>query len=521
MLRRTARKLEGLEAEVRRALATPTYQRVCPPSFYVTYDPRHSSEACRHSTRLLDLADCGAAAVPHTSGIYVLSSTSEADFSFRQPSTATMIGLPAVPTESDARRFVDHFRGELEGLRTVALTHMHPYDAVTLRVLRERFPGLRVLLSAFGKAFLTDATFYGAVGKVVASNRHSIGRAPVEFAGFSADDAGLIVPDDGAAVALTDAAGRHLRAVYAHNELERRQAHRGLPPHYEDRALFFLDSVFQSLHIGSQAVCRVPWLSQVAPEISREAMLPVPSLLCLRDGSQAGAMGSSVLLSRAYDVSAAAEDLARTLAAVPETEQVLTNTYGELPGDPDEIIAGLRDTAERLEGLRSRLAARLATDTARNVPKWSALLLTKIVREVLFRNTAATPTPPALLASLQEWAEEEPLGDLAACLTQAALALPPTSAAPAKRSSSDSNATGEAQGDGELEGPNGVQLLLRILEKKGLRGLGRAAERESVDLASFVKMSPAELRRVFKTTVGVNRRLEDLQEELKAKTRSL
>ena len=56
---------------------------------------------------------------------------------------------------------------------------------------------------------------------------------------------------------------------------------------------------------------------------------------------------------------------------------------------------------------------------------------------------------------------------------------------------------------------------MAIFEKKGLQGLTRTVQRETIDVQVFLAMSESDLKSVFKATFGITKRLSLLQEELR------
>ncbi|EPY32077.1 hypothetical protein AGDE_08877 [Angomonas deanei] len=274
------------------------------------------------------------------------------------------------------------------------------------------------------------------------------------------------------------------------------------------------------MHVGD-SICRSPWWTRVVPEVGSDVLVPVCPLQSRQWSSR---QGTSVLELWRPDV--AAQAFSKTLLREPFVQEVLSTSYGALPGDLDDVAAALEDAGTSLEGLRSRLSTRLETDTERDVSRWSKLLLGRIIKEVLFTQTPSNPSPPEMQEALQGWLmEESRVGQTAVALTQSALALPPSAApvaqhragVPAPEEKESKLHSKLEENSSELEGAAGVQLMTSLLTKKGMGGLSRVVEKENIDVRVFLSMTTDDFKSVFKATFGISKKLVMLQEELKEK----
>lgn len=544
----------SIPAMVRSVQRSASYLRHAPPSVYATIDPAgndgDSSDgpAMRHATRLLDSAGTLASTHTNTSisslsdgpalplqthGVYLLSSTTMDDPCFARADRleSILVGLPRVCSGDEAGAFVRAHEGHLAGVTTVLLPEISSGGAGhAVRALRRMRPDLVFCGSPFAKAFLTDPTFFDGARRTIMAN-DAVRAEAIPFAELPPE--AFTVAEDEAVVGRSG--GRRVTAHWAmdpRREERLRAARQSPPPHFHNQPVFYHDSAFEATLVGG-AVCRLPWLPLVLTEMDRDGgLLPCPPLLAARRA----AAGPKAPLLATWRPEEAAAALAATLRRVPQTQRILCESFGEVGGDADGIAAAVTDAAAALEALRSRLAARLLTDTGRDVPRWAALMHDRLLAELLCPNTASVPTAPATRAALRSWAFSEaavatasPVAAVATTLAQAAFALPPSTEAaatagggaePNQESGSGSAVqppTRREQELGELAGAPGVALMKELLVKKGLGGLGAAVEKEEIDVTVFLAMTPEDFRRVLKATFGVSKRLEMLQQELRSK----
>lgn len=521
-------------------LRSARYLRHAPPRMYVTcaHDRGLAADACgRHRTTVLDVSRAASpSAPPHTQSIYLLTSTSMADVAFADTAAQSqvLVGLPHIQSVDAVQRFCDAHATELARVHHIVLPgDVSPLQSLLIKQLLTALPSARLACSRFGHAMLTNGTFYDGVRRAVLENAPTTPLELLRFAELPADRVSAVADGDAVAVDVPSTStssaaspARALRVVAvkskAQQQRRRELSQTHLPVHFHSDTLFFYDDVFHALHVG-HTLLRPPWLPTVLHEASRELLLPLPPALATTHP-----LGRPSPLLDTWRVTEWCSDIVATLRRTPELERVLCGAYGEVSGDIEDCVAGLERSCDALEGLRSRLARRLATDTSRDVHRWSGALLRRVVEEVVCTQTASEPTPPALRDAFLAWARtDEAWGRLAASLTHAAMVLPPTTEAPepapagggaaspasspAPLSASDSAAAASAA----LEGAAGVDLLVAIFNKKGLQGLTRVAQRETIDVRVFLAMTEEDLRTVFKATFGVAKRLKLLQEELR------
>ncbi|KAK7200619.1 hypothetical protein NESM_000118100 [Novymonas esmeraldas] len=525
------------------ALRTSRYLRHAPPRLYVTctHELGTPAQGCgRHMTKVLDVSrEASPTAPPHTQSVYLLTSTTMSDvqFTVTEAQSQVLVGLPLVHSADAALRFCDAHAATLSRVHHVVLPGaVSPLQSVLVRHLLDRVPQARLVCNTFGREVFTNATFHDGVRRAVLENAPGTPLDLLRFAELPADRVSAVVDGDAVAVDLAaePAEGatpsRMLRvvAVRSTSQEQRRkeQHHTHRPAHFTNGPLFFYDEVFSALFVG-HTLHRVPWLPTVLAEAPRALVLPVPPPLA----AQHPRSRPNALLDT-WRVVESCDDVVDTLRRTPALERVLSSSYGELSGNVEECVAALESSSDALEGLRSRLARRLATDSSRDVHRWSTALLKRIVQEVASTQKASTPTSPDTLEAFLAWArDDDTWGHLATCLTHAAMVLPPTLEADAPptdaaaadidghtpspvASAAPSTDAGQVA-EAALGGAAGVELLVAVLERKGLQGLTRMAQRETIDVQVFLTMSEDDLRRVFKSTFGITKRLTLLQEELR------
>ncbi|EPY24977.1 hypothetical protein AGDE_12077 [Angomonas deanei] len=499
----------GLRQAVEKAKGTSPYLRHMPPQEYFTCSADLSKALPRHKTELLDVGACSGG-IPHTNGVYVLSSSTAEDVSFKDAKHRTMIGLPHAKTTDDVKRFIDHHQRHLESLQCVVLPDVSLSSGVALSTMKACFPQVRVVCSPFSKFLFSDPTFFAGVQSALKDNY--VEGAFHSFTFAEIDPECISTAADGETVADCP----RLRSLVV--PLEKKKVNR--PDHFTESVIFYYDEAFEHMHVGD-SICRSPWWTRVVPEVGSDVLVPVCPLQSRQWSSR---QGTSVLELWRPDV--AAQAFSKTLLREPFVQEVLSTSYGALPGDLDDVAAALEDAGTSLEGLRSRLSTRLETDTERDVSRWSKLLLGRIIKEVLFTQTPSNPSPPEMQEALQGWLmEESRVGQTAVALTQSALALPP-SAAPVAQQRAGVPAPEEKESklhskleenSSELEGAAGVQLMTSLLTKKGMGGLSRVVEKENIDVRVFLSMTTDDFKNVFKATFGISKKLVMLQEELKEK----
>ncbi|CAJ1030213.1 hypothetical protein, conserved [Leishmania lindenbergi] len=488
-------------------------------------------------TKVLDVSrETSPNAPPHTESIYLLTSTSLSDVEFKDPATQSqaLVGLPRVQSVDAVHRFCDMYAEALSRVHHVLLPGgVSPLQCWLIKQFLERVPQARLVCNRFGHALLTNAVFHDGVRRAVLENAPNTPSELLRFAELPEDRVSAVTDGDAVAISVTKTAAessasvpaRALRvvAVKSKGQQQRRREHNQThhPAHFTNELLFYYDDIFSALFVG-HTLHRLPWLSTVLTEASRELLLPMPPPLAM----QHPLSRPSPLLDT-WRVSESCEDVVEALRRTPELERVLASSYGELCGSVEDCIAGLESSSDALERLRSRLARRLATDTSRDVHRWSTALLKRILQEVVCTQKASEPTSTEMQEAFLCWARTEgEWGRLATCLTHAAMMLPPSTdteeAAGASSSATDTGAApfsvsgaGESGVPESLEGAHGVELLVAVFNRKGLHGLTRTVQRETIDVRVFLAMSEEDLKRVFKATFGITKRLGLLQEELR------
>ncbi|GET90602.1 hypothetical protein, conserved [Leishmania tarentolae] len=516
------------------------YLRHAPPRIYVTcsHDQGIPLQGCgRHMTAVLDVSrEASPNAPPHTQSIYLLTSTRMSDVEFKDPAAQSqvLVGLPQVQSIDAVHRFCDTYAATLSRVHHIFLPGgVSPLQSSLIKQLLERIPQARVACNRFGRALLTNSTFHDGVQRAVLENAPSTPPELLRFAELSEDRVLAMVDGDTVAIDAAQgkeessetAATRALRvvAVKSKGQQQRRREHSQThhPPHFTNEALFYYDDVFNALFVG-HTLHRLPWLPAVLTEASRDLLLPTPPPLAL----QHPVSRPSPLLDT-WRVQESCEDVVEALRRTPELERVLAGSYGELCGNVEDCIAGLESSSDALERLRSRLARRLATDTSRDVHRWSTALLKRIVQEVVCTQKASEPTSAEVQEAFLCWARAGgDLGRLSTCLAHAAMVLPPSmeseEGAGAPSSTTDHSSlhasvpeAGGSAAPEALQGAHGVELLVAVFIRKGLQGLVRTVQRETIDVQVFLAMSEEDLKTVFKATFGITKRLLLLQDELR------
>ncbi|KAG5473005.1 hypothetical protein CUR178_02921 [Leishmania enriettii] len=521
------------------------YLRHAPPRLYVTcaHDQGIPPNGYgRHMTKVLDVSrEASPSAPPHTQSIYLLTSTSMSDVEFKDPAAQSqvLVGLPRVQSIDAVYRFCGTYAATLSRVHHILLPgDVSPLQSALIKELLKDMPMTRLVCNGFGRALLTNATFHDGVQRAVLENAPNTPQELLRFAALPEDRVSAVADGDSVAVDVAKglaessapAPTRTLRvvAVKSKGQQQRRRDHNQThyPAHFTNEALFYYDDAFNALFVGGM-LHRLPWLSTVVTEASRELLLPMPPHLA----TQHPLSRPSPLLDT-WRVSESCEDVVAALRRTPELERVLASSYGELCGNVEDCVAGLESSSDALECLRSRLARRLATDTGRDVHRWSTALLKRIVHEVVCTQKASKPTSAEMHEAFLSWAKSDgEWGRLSMCLAHAAAVLPPSAetgeaagafslatdshAAPPTAPTSGATVTGTSGEQEALEGARGVELLMAVFDRKGLHGLARVVQRETIDVQVFLAMSEEDLRKVFKATFGVAKRLTWLQEELR------
>ncbi|KPA82983.1 putative mitochondrial hypothetical protein [Leptomonas pyrrhocoris] len=469
-------------------------------------------------------------APPHTQSVYLLTSTTMDDVEFKDTAAQSqvLVGLPQVRDVEAVQRFCDAHGPSLTNVHHVVLPgDVNPVQSLLIRTLLRHLPQARLACNEFGHALLTNPAFHDGVRRAVLENAPN---TPLDIMGFAELPASRVSSvQDGDAIAVdvrkdddsnaTTAAlpARKLRVIAVKSDVQEQhrkangQTHH--PAYFTNQPLFLYDDVFYALFTG-HTLHRLPWLPSVVKEAPRELVLPMPPSLALQHPMRR----PNVLLDtwRVDETSAA---VVTALRRTPAVERVLSNSYGELSGSVEDCIAQVENSTDALERLRSRLAQRLASDTSRDVHRWSTALLRRVVQEVICVRKVSEPTAPAEQEQFIEWAQKDgEWGRLATCLTHSAMVLAPTvNPATAAEASKPSSAAASREGETAppLEGSSGVDLLVAIFEKKGLQGLTRTVRRETIDVQVFLTMSESDLKAVFKATFGITKRLGLLQDELR------
>ncbi|RNE99168.1 putative serine peptidase [Trypanosoma rangeli] len=497
--------LPKLINEVRR---TPAYLRHAPPSLYVTCD---FEKAARHTTLLVDASVEGEP--PLTNGAYVLASTEGDDLDFRK-AQSVLVGLPFAQDASQASRFVDAvLRPALtrsgmaipfDGIQTIILPEPHPFAAHTVKEILSRLPQVRFACSSLMAAFLSDTDFFSGVRKSLCENDAHLPAKLITFA--DVPQANLQPLEDGAVVPVS---GECRKLLVATGDLSRarerwRRERRNKLKHFESYTLFLYDPAFCAMLAPPSAGVHFDWMPFVVHEADANALLPLPDFFSIQKSGGSSLMEVWRLREQVHRVTTALEKF-------PETQRVLTACYGEVSGGADGYLERLQLTVKKLEELRSRLGHRLVTDTVRDMERWSTVMEEKVLKEVVFTNTADKTTSDVVLAEYRRWASTAYLGRLSRALVHAAATLPPDALPePAKKASSSLAAKKD------VEGAAGVQLLKRHFEGRGMASLAPVLEREEIDVAVFLAMSPEDCKKVFRATFGVVKKMELLQQELRA-----
>ncbi|CAJ1990801.1 protein of unknown function - conserved [Leishmania donovani] len=536
----TASSSSSLVESVTSVFHSSRYLRHAPPRLYVTcsHDQGIPLHGCgRHMTTVLDVSrEASPNAPPHTQSIYLLTSTSISDVEFKDPAAQSqvLVGLPQVQSIDAVHRFCDAYAATLSRVHHVLLPGgVSPLQSSLIKQLLEHIPQARLVCNGFGHALLTNATFHDGVQRAVLENAPNAPLELLRFAELPEDRVSAMADGDTVAVDVAKseaevsapAAARALRvvAVKSKGQQQRRREHSQThhPAHFTNEALFYYDDVFNALFVG-HTLHRLPWLPTVLTEASRELFLPMPPPLAM----QHQLSRPSPLLDT-WRVLESCEDVVEALRRTPELERVLAGSYGELCGNVEDCIAGLESSSDALERLRSRLARRLSTDTSRDVHRWSTALLKRIVHEVVCTQKASEPTSSEVQEAFLCWARSDgEWGRLSTCLAHAAMVLPPSTesgeADGASSSATDSfaahdsvPAAGESSAPEALQGTHGVELLVAVFNRKGLKGLIRTVQRETIDVQVFLAMSEEDLKKVFKATFGITKRLMLLQDELR------
>jgi hypothetical protein len=537
---------QTLQETVASTLFTTRYLRHAPPRLYVTcaHDQGISPISCgRHTTKVIDVSRAASPdAPPHTQSIYLLTSTTMDDVEFKNTAVQSqvLVGLPQVRNVDAILRFCDTYGPSLANVHHVVLAgDIHPAQSLLIKTLLERLPQARLACNEFGHALLTNPAFHDGVRRAMVENAPNTLLDLMRFAELPASRVSSLQDGDAVAVdvskeeSVLDKSGsgsesrvssaRTLRVVAVTSEAQEKRrkmnSHTHHPSYFVNQPLFLYDDVFHALFVGN-TLHRLPWLTTVLTEATREFMAPMPPSLALQHP-----MNRPNVLLDSWRVDETSAAVAAALRRTPEVERILSDSYGELSGNVEDCVAALENTADALERLRSRLARRLASDTSRDVHRWSTALLRRIVEEVVCVQKSSEPTTPAARERFLSWAQTDgEWGRLATCLTHSAMVLPPTEL-PTDPTDSSANrnvkdGAGAVDGGQEsaahpLEGSAGVDLLVAIFEKKGLQGLTRTVQRETIDVQVFLAMSESDLKSVFKATFGITKRLTLLQDELR------
>lgn len=337
-----------------------------------------------------------------------------------------------------------------------------------------------------------------------------------------------------------------------------------LPDHYTHRPLFFYDSVFHAVFVGN-SLLRIPWLPHALQDGMSSSSVgyrgncfPYPGMEHARWSAPSAVPGGSTMLQfwkiqsntraiihalRAFPLNTCAED------DVPQ--RVLSAQFGEVPGNIDDVVAGLEETSGALLALQGRLNHFLQKEinTSReNAPSdvWVPKLQEKLIRVVLC-GEGETPRDRLEMPSDVEEENVDPDGSsrkrrtndltgtflkwistacgmnnpwkcLCECLFQSACGLPlPEVSSPSLLESAEKSTKKATEWPSEMTGSLGVALLAQIFTMKGLAGMEKTVKREEIDVAVFVSMTTEELQKIFKPTFGVLKRLEGLQAEVQQK----
>ncbi|EAN94780.1 hypothetical protein, conserved [Trypanosoma cruzi] len=512
MLRLSCLRKTALPTIINKVCRTPAYLRHAPPGVYVTCDFEKSA---RHTTLLVDASVEGEP--PMTNGAYLLSSTGGDDLAFQQ-AHSVLVGLPFAQDASQASRFLDTvLRPALarngmsipfDGIHTIVLLELHPFAAHAVQEIVSRLPQVKVACSPLMAAFLSDADFFLGVRKSLCENDAHLPAKSITFAGVPQSNLSLL--EDGSAVPVSGEC-RHLLVATGDLSAARERwlrERRNKLKHFESYALFLYDPSFYAMLAPPSAGAHFDWLPFVVHEADAAALLPLPDFFSLQKST-----GSSLL--EVWRLREHAHRVITALEKFPETQRVLTACYGEVSGGADGYMERLEQTVQKLEELRSRLGRRLATDTARDVAKWSAVMEEKILKEIVFTKKAEKKTSEEVLLEYKQWASASYLGRLSRSLALAGATLPPDiPSEPAQEASPSSSSSSASSKD--TEGAAGVQLLKSHFERRGMASLTPVLEREEIDVVVFLAMGPDDFKKVFKATFGVAKKMELLQQELRS-----
>ncbi|KPI89770.1 hypothetical protein ABL78_1150 [Leptomonas seymouri] len=549
----TKQFIKTLQETVASVLLLPRYLRHAPPRLYVTCTPDHRNapHACgRHMTKVMDVSRAVSLdAPPHTQSVYLLTTTSMDDVEFKDTAAQSrvLVGLPQVRHVDAVHRFCDTHGSALENIHHVLLPgDITLTQSLLIKTLLDHLPQARLVCNEFGHALLTNPVFHDGVQRAMLENAPGTPLELMRFAGLPAsrvspaqdgDEIAVDVPQSGNGSSAAASPARKLRVVAVKNNAQEKrrkansQTHQ--PSYFTNQPLFLYDEVFHALFVG-HTLHRLPWLTSVVKEATRELLLPMPPSLALQHP-----MSRPSSLLDSWRIEETSSAVVAALRCASEVERVLSNSYGELSGNIEDCIAELEKSTDALERLRSRLAQRLASDTSRDVHRWSTALLKRIVQELTCIQKVSEPTTPAVQEQFISWAQNDgEWGRLATCLTHSAMVLPPTVAPAVTSTVAGSSASGNdgagsstssagtsaassvASSEGKeaarpLQGTSGVDLLVAVFEKKGLQGLTRTVQRETIDVQVFLAMSENDLKTVFKATFGITKRLSLLQDELR------
>ncbi|KAG8347463.1 hypothetical protein ERJ75_001244200 [Trypanosoma vivax] len=511
MLRRTLALGCSLQQLIHGVRHTSGYLRHAPPGLYLTSDFERSR---RHATLLVDTSTgCNP---PLTNGAYLLASTGTSDTTFRE-ARSVLVGHPTAQDAADAVRLVDDvlclalkrngMEIPFEGIEVLVLSELHPLSSHCVRELLKRLPNLQIACSPLTASFLSDSTFFAGVQKSLLRNDCQFSAKDIVFADVPQTNI-KVLEGDSSIPALGE--GRLLQAVSGDLTPSRerwRRERKNKLAHFESFALFLYDPSFHAIVVPGTAGTHLPWLPFVVHEADAGVLLPLPDFFATQRHA-----GSSLM-----EVWRLQEQVDRVMSALerfPEAQRVLSTCYGEVPGGMDGYIGQLGHATQKLEELRSRLGHRLATDTERNMEKWSALLEEKIVKEILLVNTATTGTAPKVMDAYRKWATTSYCGRLARALAHASATLPPDPALKNtdRQPSKSSPSAGAETASGSWAS---VQELKRHFEKRGMAALSPILEREEIDVTVFLAMNSDDFRKLFKATFGVVKKMELLQNDLR------
>ncbi|AAZ11722.1 uncharacterized protein TEOVI_000542800 [Trypanosoma equiperdum] len=511
MLRLSLIRRGSLQQSVRNVSRTPAYLRRAPPGLYITCDYEYKQ---RHATMLVDVSS--ESEPPLTNGAYLLASSGCDDTSFRE-ARSVLFASPVARNTSEAVHFADAalrtalsrngMALPLDGIQTLVIPEFHPLIGHAVRELLSRLPRLKIACNAQTAAFISDGEFFKGVVKTLRENDRTIPQEAMSFANVSQEN--LQTLEDGSVIS-TLGAGRQLQVVtgdLAETRERWRRERKNKLKHFESYALFVQDPAFQAMHVPSSVGVHLSWVPLIVPEVDSAALLLLPDYFAAQKSN-----GSSLL-----EVWRLRESLHRIVTALkkfPETQRVLTTSYGEIPGGAGGYLEQLRQSAQKLEELRSRLGHRLATDTGRDMEKWSALLSDKIFTECLLTTKAATKTTPEVLDEYKGWATAAYCGRLARTLAHAAATLPPD---PVVKNTSHEATPPMPSGPSKVSNhTSGTKELKKHFEKHGMASLCPILDREDIDITVFLAMNTEDFKKVFRATFGVVRKMELLQQELRA-----